>query len=71
MYTGMEFYQPVELVESLCEIREFYIEAEKKLRLELHGSKPEVIHRRRFCFRLYPKGERHNEGRTGAAYSRG
>ena len=41
VYTGMEFYQPVELVESLCEIREFYIEAEKKLRLELHGSKPE------------------------------
>mgnify|MGYP006896378473 CR=1 FL=1 len=39
VYTGMEFYQPVELVESLCEIREFYIEAEKKLRLELYGSK--------------------------------
>ena len=38
VYTGMEFYQPVELVESLCEIREFYIEAEKKLRLELYGS---------------------------------
>ena len=41
MYTGMEFYQPVELVESLCEIRKFYIEAEKKLRLELYGPKPE------------------------------
>lgn len=38
VYTGMEFYQPVELVESLCEIREFYIKAEKKLRLELYGS---------------------------------
>jgi len=38
VYTGMEFYQPVELVESLCEIREFYIEAEKKLRLDLYGS---------------------------------
>ena len=41
VYTGMEFYQPVELVESLCEIREFYIETEKKLRLELYGPKPE------------------------------
>ena len=29
------------------------------------------IHRCRFCFRLYPKGERHNEGRTGAAYPGG
>lgn len=41
MYTGMEFYQPVDLVESLCEIRDFYIETEKKLRLELYGPKPE------------------------------
>ena len=41
VYTGMDFCQPVELVESLCEIREFYIEAEKKLRLELYGPKTE------------------------------
>ena len=39
VYTGMEFFQPVELVESLCKIREYYIDAEKKLRLELYGEK--------------------------------
>lgn len=39
VYTGMEFYQPAELVGSLCEIRDYYIEAEKRLWLELYGPK--------------------------------
>lgn len=39
---GCEFYQYVELVETLCNIREYYLDAEKKLRKELYGMSETV-----------------------------
>lgn len=34
---GCEFYQYVELVDTLCNIRAYYLDAEKKLRKEFYG----------------------------------
>lgn len=40
VFLGPEFFQPVELVESLFEIRDFYEEGVKKLKAELSENQP-------------------------------
>lgn len=43
IFTDYEFYQPVNLIEALCNIRNYYIRSAEKLKKELEEHKAQII----------------------------
>lgn len=43
IFTDNEFYQPVYLIEALCNIRDYYIKSVEKLKKELEEHKAQII----------------------------
>ena len=44
VFTSIEFYQPVQLVESLYNIRTYYMQALEKLKKELQSSQMKTLY---------------------------